>query len=384
MSLIESLIGSGIKRPDEKRILPPVRALPVRPRELYEIIVSLAGEATMKSLMLSVELHNAEPRGLTYLVLNRWPTSEELAAFPTPYRPRDHLRELINSQEFRACLMRRLFEAYPDRPRMLFVAIPRCATTHFLHTVDTMHPIAPPGLARWQAKDENRFLPLLGQMLGKFPLTRTILTYQPTLAPFVQSLPPPLPTPSYADAGFQWTINPPPRRVGDRLFTIVREPTDLLLSHVNAKLDMLLNPTEQDARQVAAWRPHLANLPPPTTPAARKTHAREILRHIRVKNPICTALADGTASGALQAARLQDIEIADLAHYDDWIKYTWDVEPEPATQQSTPHLTNADLTPDDHARLQTLIGEDIIFYKPIAQGIANLGLRRHAVRGRDL
>jgi hypothetical protein len=384
MSLIESLIGSGIKRPDEKRLLPPVRPLPVRPRELFEIIVSLAREATMKSLVLSIDLRNAEPRGLTYLVLNRWPTSAELAAIPAPYRPREHLRELLSGQEFRACLMRRLFEAYPERPRQFFVAIPRCATTHFIRTVREMHPIAPPGLARWQPKDENRFMPILGEMLGMFPLTRTIMTYQPTLAPFVQAVQPPVPTPSHADTGFQWTVNPPPRRVGDRLFTIVREPTGLILSHVNATLDRLLTPADHPAQEAATWRPRLAHLPPPTTPAARKTHAREILRHLPIRNPICTALADGTAAGAFQAARLQDIEIADLAHYDDWIKYTWDVEPEPPTQKSTPHLTKADLTPEDQAHLQTLIGEDLVFYEPIAKGIPELGERRHAVRGREL
>ncbi len=384
MSLIESLIGGGVTRPDEKRILPTKRPLPARPRDFFELFAAMGTEATIKGLFLTADLRQAEPRTLTYVTLGRWVTADELAALSKPYKVTEHLHAILTGQEFRASIVRRIADAYPERPRLCFVRIPRCAGQHFLALAEAMHPIVPDSLGVWRPRDEARFIPALGRLLGRFTLTRTILVTQPTLAPFVQSNIPASPDPAYAAAGLQWTLNGPPRRAGDRLFTILRDPRAIVLSEVNAIIDALLQPPESDTRPVARWRAQVPADPATADEAGRKQLARHVLQRVRLRNPICHALADGTASGAIDAARLQDIEIATLDRYEDWIKYTWDVEPGEPVNASTPHLGVADLTAQDRAHLETITVEDQAFYQLVVKAYEKIGDLRYSVRGREL
>ena len=384
MSLIESLIGSAVTRPDNKRILPTKRPLPIRPRDFFELFAAMGTEATVKGLFLTTDLRQAEPRTLTYVTLGRWVTADELAAVPQPYKVTDHLHAILSGQEFRASIVRRIVDAYPERPRLCFVRIPRCAGQHFLTLAEAMHPIVPDSLGVWRPRDENRFIPALGRLLGRFTLTRTLMVVQSTLAPFVQSNVAASPDPAYAAAGLQWTLNAPPRRAGDRLFTILRDPRAILVSEVNAIMDALLLPPEGDTRPVARWRARLPANPATADEAGRKHVARHVLRTLRTRNPICHALADGTTAGALHAARLQDVEMATLDRYEDWIKYTWDVEPGEPANTSTPHLTVSDLAAEDRAHLESLVAEDLAFYDLVVKAYEKIGDLRYSVRGREL
>ena len=384
-SLIESLVGSGITRPDDKRLVPTRRPMPLRARDLLELFTSLGGEASMTSLFQVTQLQAAEPRALTFVALNRWPTEAELAGLPAPYNAQIHLRALLTGAEFRAGLVRRICDAYPERPRLCFVRIPRCAGEHFLAMADYMHPVLPPDLAAMQSDGKPSFIPALGRYLGRFTLTKTILLVQHALAPFVQTSQSQSPAvPALVENGLQWSPNPPLRRPGDRLFAILREPASLILSEVNATLDALLQPAEAQSPAIAAWRRQLPPNPASADQAGLKHMARAILSKLQVRNPICHALADGTAAAAFRAVRLQDVELADISHYPDWIKYTWDVEPEPATNASTPHLTLADLGPAEREHLDSLIAEDLRFYAPVRIALDNLDGFKNAVRGRDL
>ena len=384
MSLIESLIGGAVTRPDNKRILPTKRPLPVRPRDFFELFAAMGTEATIKGLFLTADLRQAEPRTLTYVTLNRWLTADELAAMPSPYKVVEHLHAILTGQEFRASIVRRIADAYPERPRLCFVRIPRCAGRHFLALAEAMHPIVPDTLGAWRPRDENRFIPALGRLLGRFTLTRTILVTQPTLAPFVQANIPASPDPAYAAAGLQWTLNGPPRRAGDRLFTILRDPRAIVLSEVNAIMDALMQPPESDTRPVARWRAQLPANPATADEAGRKHLARHVLQRLRMRNPICHALGDGTSAGALHAVRLQDIEMATLDRYEDWIKYTWDVEPGEPVNASAPHLAVADLTARDRAHIETMISEDLAFYELVVEAYEKIGDLRYSVRGREV
>ncbi len=381
-SMIETLIGSGVQRPDEKRIVPTRRPLPGRPRDLLELFVALGREATIPSLLQACDLRLSDPRHMTFITLSRWPSFEELEAQPTPYAVHPHLRSLITGEEFRLSLVRRICDAYAERPRMLYVRIPRCAGRHFLKTIEPMHALIPEGLDRWKRNDQNEFIPALGAYLGRFTMTRTIMIAHPSMLPFIQATDPVLPATS--EQTLPWCLNPPPRRVGDRLFTILREPTGLILSQVNAILTALQAPRTSDTPDIAALRGNLGKVPGPKNTDAWKAIGRQVLAGLALRNPICQALGSGTALSALQACRLSDIEIADFSLYHDWIKYTWDVEPEPATNSAPAFLTQADLDDDDTRALRGLIDEDLVFYAEVKARLAELGELKTSVRGRDL
>lgn len=380
--MIEALIGGGVRRPDEKRLVPSRRPLPTRPRDLFELFSTLGQQATLPSVFLSCDLRQADARLMTYVALGRWPTAAELDCLPTPYVARDHLRTLLLSREFRANLTRRLCDAYPERPRLLYVRIPRCAGQHFLRMANTMHCTIPDSLTAWRRNDVAAFIPALGVYLARFPLTKTIQIAQPSLSPFTQTAMPP--DQDQPNGTLPWSLIAPPRRPGDRLFTIIREPAGLILSQINATLADLQNPASPSDRPTAALRTRLGALPAAKDTAGWKAIGRKLLMTWPDRNPICLALGDGTAHTALQAARLADLEITDLSRYQAWVRYTWDVEPDPPTNAAPRILTKADLDPAAAACLTSLVDEDTVLYTPIADALAKLGDLQTLIRARNL
>jgi hypothetical protein len=380
-SMLENLIGSAVKRRDDKRILPVKRPLPMRQRDVLELFMALGAQATAESIVMSCDLRDAEPRSLLFVVLGRWPTQAELAEHAGHYRARQHLRSLLLGQEFRTHLVRRICDAFPERPRLLYVRIPRCAGEHFLAMANTLHAVLPPDLPVWRPRDEAVFIPAVGSFIGRFNFTKTILLAQASLGPFVQV---------HADTGqggadsLPWRLNPPPQRPGDRLFTIIREPVSLILSQVNAILtDLYAGPAGRTPRS-ETWRQKLGPLPPPDDLAAWKKLGEAILLRLPDRNPICTALADGTAAASLQACRLTDIEIADVSRYGEWVRYKWDLEPDPPSNISRPILAEADLGSSAHAHLTGIVAEDRQFYAKFSAKLADRDQFNPFVRGRDL
>jgi len=379
-SMIESLIGGATTRPDEKRLMPIRRPLPGRPRDLLEIFVALGPEATIKSFTLAADFRDADPRLLTYVALHRWPTADELAGLPEPFVPNHYVRTLLLGQEFRATLFRRICDAYPERPRQLFVRIPRCAGAHFLHMASARHPLFTNDIVEWRRNDGAELIPRIGRYLGRFTETRTIMATLPSLMPFVTA-----PAPAEPDGSpFAWALNPPPFRTTDRLFTIVREPAAIVLGQVNAILDRLQQEPSNDDAETAAWRRRFTPLPSRDDNKAWQQIGHRLLRAPPLRNPICHALGDGTAANAVESCRRWNVEICDLALYDSWLKYTWETEAGPPTPSASRILTQQNLGAAASAHLAEIIAEDAAFYGHVVAARAKLSATQTSIRGKDL
>ena len=293
----------------------PAGPSPPRPRDLLELLVALGDTASMQSLTLSADFREAEPRSLTYLALGRWPTSEELAAQSVPYQFSPHLRALLVGQEFRDSLFRRVCDAYQERQRLFYVRIPRCAGTHFLATTAPMHPLFDFKLAQWRRGRRPGFHRRPGHLSRPFQHHQNHHGRHSVTAQRHRCAGSAAPCRRPPSAG---RSTRPPCRAGDRLFAILREPRSLLLSLVNAQAARL---TEGPSKDTATYLKH---------------HARRLLRELTDRNPLCTALGNGTAEATLALCRLTDIELADLGRYPAWIRYSWDTDAEPPVNASTP------------------------------------------------
>jgi len=381
-TLIETLIGNPVMRKDDKRLTTIRRPLPNRQRDLLEVFSSLGEQTSLASLFDSTDLSAAEPRAVTFTILGRWPTPAELQAIDTPYNPRGHLRRLLLGREFRSSLLHHICRSFPERQRLLHVAMPRSATCHLRETLRPLHPIVPADLALWDKPDELAFLPALGRLLGRFGTTRTLFISQDSITPFIQPSPTAKPDPARAACGLAFLPSPPLYRPGDRLLTILREPASGLVSQINALLTALQASPEGDDPTTTTWRARLPPLPHPTSHAAwRQLGLTLLAENAFPANPICHALGDGTAEGALANSRLADIEITNLAHYPNFLKYTFNLPHEPPTNASLPILTPADIP--SHI-LADRLSEDLIFYNRLTPAFTKLAAFKTFLRGRDL
>jgi hypothetical protein len=364
-SLIESLIAQGVERKDNKRITAMLRPLPIKQRDVFDLIVAQGRQPSFQALLRSVEMKSADPRALTFVMLGRWPTEPELTALPTPYQPKLHLRHLLQSPEFRQTFVRRLLDAFPDRRRLLFVRIPRSAGAHVLATAANRHPIMPHGIADAPDMSLQGLLDALGEALYRFNSASTAFLESPRLKPLFA---PTQPDQASADI-LHWALTPPPFRSGDTLFTVVREPRSLLLSRVNALLSALQGLSDYDPETVAQWRLRLGNVPAATAIGNWKDIGRQVLQSLTLSNPICEALGEGTAEQAFVACRCCGIELVDLTRCTDWIRTAFSNEPPAPLNVSQPLLAAEDLRPDDRAHLDALLTEDLVFYDRYASRI---------------
>lgn len=369
-SMIERLIGDPVMRLDDLRILPVRRPLPERPRDLLEVFAAMGGEASLESLFRSLDLRGATPGWITFVALNRWPTLSELPPDPDSYKPARHLTALLNSLEFRRLLTQRVLSTYPEKQRVLFVRVPRCAGEHFLTMMQRMHPVFPDTVASHRRVPPPDFYRTLGLFLGRFNHARTIMLVQPRLMPLYltpdyQAGMAPFDPEAHAQDPLPWTMSIPPYRTGDRLFTIVRDPQDIILSRVNAIVRALQGDSAGDSPAIKRWRHRVGGLPDASDTTAWLPVARAILARFTDPDPICHALGDGTMQGALDACAITNIEIADLSRYDEWILRTCDTKPEPPEAAAEWLLTKAALTDSDVERLAALTTQDRPLYAKI-------------------
>jgi hypothetical protein len=186
-----------------------------------------------------------------------------------------------------------------------------------------------------------------------------------------------------APESLPWTMTIPPYRTGDRLFTIVRDPQDIVLAQVNAIVDALRTPTTPEPQPIRRWRNKLRELPDAAAPTeAWAPVARRILADFQGRDPICHALADGTLDAALEACAVTNLEIADASRYDEWITRTWDTKSEPPALPPPAALPREALTDADRERLVALTGQDRPFYARVRAALD--GAELSSIKGLQL
>jgi hypothetical protein len=365
--LIDSLIGNPVQRNDERRLTITKRPLPYRPREFFELFAAMGANATIEGLFRGVDLIGADPRLVFFMLLERWPTTEEISALVTPYRAPSHIRALLRSAEFRTPICRRLCDAFQERQRLLYIRIPRCGGQHVMAMMEGKHPVVPLDFGTPKFKDIDLLMRTLGSLLGLFGNSRTLVVMQPHIAAF---LAPPLHQ-AVRDDPLHWELAQPPCRATDRLFAIIRPPEDILLSQVNALLTALrLPPSADEPAHITVARNQNAPLPQADQPAAWKQLGQRLLASIETRNPICAALGDGTAESTLATCLRSPIELVGLDGYSGWARRAFDAAPPDPVGASVAILQREDLTPREADRLADLTSEDRIFYARFAKRCA--------------
>lgn len=354
--LIEQLTGVSSVRHDDKRLSSFVRPLPQRPRDFYDLIAALGRAASWDGLSRGITLKGAEPAALMFTVLGRWPSAAEFAAIERPYKPGAHIRQMLQSPEFRRTFLRRVLEAHPDRPRIVHIRIPRCGNAYLRSLIPESHPVLPTDLGAAPTMPLGALLTAIGTAMHRFPIASSVVVAGDRLAPFVY---PPAAAPP-GDDPLNWTMEVPALRQMDMAFAVLRDPEELLVSHVNGTLHALAAGEGKPADKLRrVW-----GAPPALHDAgAWKDLGRRIFAEAALADPICHALGDGTAEAALALCRVSGIRLVGLGRLTDWAHTTLACEPAEPENAAPPHLRREDL---DRAALAARTRQDRVFFDRFA------------------
>jgi hypothetical protein len=200
-------------------------------------------------------------------------------------------------------IVEKLLNAHPDKRRLVFVHIPKCAGTDLSANLEKLYPAAihdtlshpawtPPGTLQ----------AAVNAIEAKIAQSDHILVH--------------------GHIRLRWVINRKIARPGDRLFTVVREPSEGLLSQVNYMADALLRDPGGERTDTKGW---LNRVGVADVVGWSATDVAAIAVRLIFKDTMCHFLGDGTADSALAAIRASNIEISDTSRYKQWAESSWGV-----------------------------------------------------------
>jgi hypothetical protein len=270
--------------------------------------------------------------------------------------PSDYVKQLLCSDTFRRNVLERLLEAFPEKRRLLFVHIQKCAGTDLTDLLSQRYFTVVGTLddSRWFSIDQ-RFAYLRDLVLA---------------APFV-------------DAFFvrghvrlRYYVNRKLVRPGDQIFTVVRDPIDIVISAVNYRLTRLVMDPLGQQTDTRLWLADLGlqRFPADAGPNELRGFAKQILRTPSVvpDNMLCQMLGSGDSKSSLGFIVSSNIEITDVTRYGTWLRERWGAASVRANR-SRPFWTAATLDPEDRTLIEAKTTEDRVLYATLMKHLDATG-----------
>jgi hypothetical protein len=333
---------------------------PNRPRETLRLLSQFNGSAGLGPLLDQVEWHSASPLQVYYAVLGRLPEDAKVAVPDPGYSARTHAEAALLSDEFQQEILKRVLDAFPEKRRLLFVHVPKCAGTDLIEHLSARYPslseyLSQPG---WTAK------PALFEHLKNF-----VVNAGSADAIFVSGHIP-----------LQWYLDHSLYRFGDRLFAVVRNPYDMVISQVNYVFKRFFEAPRCHHPDTREWADILGmDMFDESMPQDElRQLGFRILSSPQIVNPrnICTYLGEGTADSAFDLMARCNIELTEVGHYNAWLSAEWGIDTDTRANQSRPILKRSDLDAAQWQEIAEICKEDFRIYNRVVERLAETGSYR--------
>ncbi len=333
---------------------------PVNARQMLLAFAMYNAEKGLPSLTDRIDFTGVTRRQIYFNTFGRAP-GPAVAADGPDFNARAATTTALQGDEFQLRLREIVLNAFPEKRRVIFVHVPKCAGTDMQTTLERQYP----SLNQHLCQPETTNRPTLFQHLHHFAVG--ILLADSIAVCGHQSL--------------RWYLDRSLVRFEDDVFTFIRHPRDLLYSYVSFILTRAVENAGRERRDVAHWLSEigLETLEPNPSAGYLAELGRQLLR-IRKPNIICHYLGTGTAASAFTAMRQSDIEITDVARYSEWRRRRFGFEPAQRVNPSKPLFTPEVATKADRELIDGMIAEDMIVYEALQEKLR--GQDGLSVRGR--
>jgi hypothetical protein len=336
-------------------------------RELFRLFATDEGSQGLANLISRIDFRAVNPRQIYYCVHGRPPERLRAAIVQPGYSAEKHFTAAVTSGEFQSRAIAHFLNAFPEKKRLLFVHVPKCAGSDLSRHLAAKFLTLPQRLTsdEWVGKDELfEALRHLVQAVEDAP------------ALFV-----------HGHIELDKHLRAVPGRLGDRIFTIIRDPAEIAISQANYAVTLLVRDpegTRPDSRRNLELL-GLDRLPVDASPELLSTLALRAFLDRRITRPnlICQYLASG-ARGHREAIRnivLHDIEVTDTEHYNAWLRQEWGIESDTRENASMKFLSREDIAKYGD-QLGELTAEDQNVFDLVAWGLSERGSQ--SIRGLDL
>ena len=349
--------------------IPATVPAPNDPRGTLNLFALFEPEIGLFPLLSRLDYGSRGPIETWYSAIGETiPAEQYHASLAGPYSPREDLYACLMSDRFQSNIVPIVLRAFPEKRRLIFVHVPKCAGTHLSVHLKQRLPSLDQGMAipRWTSKED--LFERLSWFARLVPLYDSIFVSGHTQLRF------------YAENRLV--------RPSDHVFTVLRDPVDILISQLNYVLTRFATDSNsgnlgQDTKE---WL-HQLDLELPADPFDPNWTERVASRAVRnpnviPQNPICYWLGQSTAETALNMLRLNSVEITDTAKFDQWMKTTWGIVSTRRYNESQPFFSSSSLPRALLTEIKNKVSEDLKLYGRVADALARSST--YPVIGRSL
>jgi hypothetical protein len=327
----------------------------MRPRETLQLLTLYNEDAGLGALLDQVDWGGVTPLQIYYAILGRLPEEANVAIPAADYSPREHAEAALLSDEFQQEILKRVLDAFPEKRRLLFVHVPKCAGTDLIEHLSSRHP----SLSQYLTDPAWTPKPALFSHLRAF-----VMNAGSAESVFVSGHIP-----------LQWYLDHSLYRYGDRLFAVVRHPHEMAISQVNYVFKRFFEAPLCHHPDTREWADILGIQTFDTGISAVELRklAFHILRSPQIVNyrNISTYLGAGTAESAFNLMARCYIELTEVGRYNEWLKSEWSVETNTRANQSRPVIKPTDLDAAQWQYLADMCKEDAEIYNKVISRIGS-------------
>ena len=325
------------------RLLP--LPMPENLAQVFQLLGLYDPREGLEHLLNRVQSDNVRPRQIYNAVLLRVPDGVNMAMPPKNYDARRHLRAALESPEFQRRAMRNFLHNFSSKQRDIFIHIPKCAGT------DLILNLAPGRLSfprvldfeEWVSKEE--LFSSLSGLIQAAPFYDRVFVY------------------GHMQVGEYFDIAG--ARTTDRMFTVIRDPVDLLLSQANYAVGRLRQDPERNDPDTRATADLLGigKFEATPTPRELKELAVRCLLNRRIAQPnrICYYLGkeqNQSYRRAIEHIVTFDIEITETSNYRRWLDERWGIQVTSRHNESEKLLTTQEARRFFPEQVDAATGED--------------------------
>jgi len=335
---------------------------PVNLREVFQMFGFYDSGRGLDGVLERFDFSSTPPWRLQQIILDNVPPSERPAIDPDPLV---YIRQLLASDGFRHDVLQNFLNGFAEKRRLLFVHIQKCAGTDLIAALSE----------RYFDIDANLDDPFWLSSDQRFVYLRELVLAAPFVDTFFVRGHVPL----------HEYVNRKLIRPGDQIFTVVRDPIDIVISAVNYRLARFQADPLGERTDTRLWLADLGveQLPGDAGTSELQGFAKRILRTPAVvpDNILCYMLGAGDSQSALAYIEASDIEITDVTRYETWLRERWGAA-SGQYNQSHRFWTAATLDPEDRAVIETKTSEDRVLYATLMKHLDATG--RSFILGREL
>lgn len=337
----------------------PFRMPRTRP-ELFRLLAHYNPHMSWDDFAGMIDFTGTTPSQIYQVVLGRRPDLASASELPASYDPGRHFREALISREFRAKFVATFLGAHAEIGRDIFIHIPKCAGTDLILNLGHRSVPVPKLLELEGWTTDGEFLHIAAGLARAAIHGPRLFTYGH------------MELGEYADT---CGIRP-----GDRIFTVLRDPIDLMISQANYVVGRLRqDPTgrEPDAAEYLRLL-ELHRLPHEMSCSDLKDLTVKALLNPLIAEPNRACFYLGRGSKAVYATAMEnlivhDVEVTTTKQYNRWLSAAWGVDKSEQHNKSEPILSNLEARRLCGVALASLIAEDQKLYDIVSWALRETG-----------